>query len=99
MMAGWVRAGHEAVPIGIGLNTGEMIVGNIGCQRQMDYTAIGDNMNLASRICGVARGGQVLISQATYQLVRQDVVAYGLAPVHVKGKAQPVQIYEVVALV
>ncbi|TEU10670.1 MAG: GAF domain-containing protein [Anaerolineales bacterium] len=99
LMADWVKAGHEAVPIGIGLNTGEMIVGNIGCQRQMDYTAIGDNMNLASRICGVARGGQVLISQATYQLVRQDVVAHELAPVQVKGKAQPVQLYEVVAWV
>jgi adenylate cyclase len=98
LMAGWVRAGHEAVPIGIGINTGEMIVGNIGCQRQMDYTAIGDNMNLASRICGVARGGQVLISQATYQLVRQDVVAHELAPVQVKGKARPVRLYEVVAL-
>jgi len=99
LMVGWVKAGREAVPIGIGINTGEMIVGNIGCQRQMDYTAIGDNMNLASRICGVARGGQVLISQATYQLVRQDVVAHELAPVRVKGKAQPVQLYEVVALV
>jgi adenylate cyclase len=99
LMAGWVKAGHEAVPIGIGINTGEVIVGNIGCQRQMDYTAIGDNMNLASRICGVARGGQILISQATYQLIRQDVVAHEMAPVQVKGKAQPVQLYEVVALV
>jgi adenylate cyclase len=98
-MAGWVKAGHEAVPIGIGVNTGEVIVGNIGCQRQMDYTAIGDNMNLASRICGVARGGQILISQATYQLIRQDVVAHEMAPVQVKGKAQSVQLYEVVALV
>jgi adenylate cyclase len=99
LMAGWVKAGHEAVPIGIGINTGEVIVGNIGCQRQMDYTAIGDNMNLASRICGVARGGQILISQATYQLIRQDVVVHEMAPVQVKGKAQPVQLYEVVALV
>ena len=99
LMAGWVKAGHEAVPIGIGVNTGEVIVGNIGCQRQMDYTAIGDNMNLASRICGVARGGQILVSQATYQLIRQDVVAHEMAPVQVKGKAQPVQLYEVVALV
>jgi class 3 adenylate cyclase/GTP-sensing pleiotropic transcriptional regulator CodY len=99
LMAGWVKAGHEAVPIGIGINTGEMIVGNIGCQRQMDYTAIGDNMNLASRICGVARGGQVLISHATYQMIRHDVVVNELAPVRVKGKAQPVQLYEVVALV
>ena len=99
LMASWVKAGYEAVPIGIGINTGEMIVGNIGCQRQMDYTAIGDNMNLASRICGVARGGQVLISQATYQLIRQDVVGHELAPVWVKGKAQPVQLYKVVALV
>lgn len=99
LMAGWVKAGYEAVPIGIGINTGEMIVGNIGCQRQMDYTAIGDNMNLASRICGVARGGQVLISQATYQLIRQDVAVQELAPVRVKGKAQPVQLYQVVALI
>jgi adenylate cyclase len=98
LMASWVRAGHEVVPIGIGINTGEMIVGNIGCQRQMDYTAVGDNMNLASRICGVARGGQVLISQGTYQLIRHDVAVNELAPVQVKGKAQPVQLYEVVTL-
>ncbi|HID65348.1 MAG TPA: GAF domain-containing protein [Anaerolineae bacterium] len=99
LMAAWLKAGHEAVPIGIGINTGEMIVGNIGCQRQMDYTAIGDNMNLASRICGVARGGQVLVSQTTYQLICQDVVAHELPLVQVKGKARPVQLYEVVALV
>lgn len=55
-------------------------------------------MNLASRICGVARGGQVLISRATYQLIRQDVVGHELAPVQVKGKVQPVQLYEVVSL-
>ncbi len=98
LMARWTEAGREATPIGIGINSGDMIVGNIGCEKRMDYTVIGDNVNLASRLCGLAKGNQVLISEATYQLIRHAVEANELPHVHVKGKAEPVKIYEVVDL-
>lgn len=98
LMARWKAAGQEAVPIGIGINSGEMIVGQVGSSKFTDYTVIGDNVNLASRLCGVAKGHQILISEATYQLVRDAVKANKLAPIRVKGKVQPVQTYEVIGL-
>jgi adenylate cyclase len=94
----WEAAGQEAVPIGIGLNSGDMIVGQIGSSKFTDYTVIGDNVNLGSRLCGVAKGHQILISEATYQLVRHAVKAKKLAPTKVRGRVQPVQTYEVIGL-
>jgi adenylate cyclase len=98
LMAHWEAAGQEAVPIGIGINSGDMIVGQIGSSKFTDYTVMGDNVNVGARLCGVAKSHQILISEATYQLVRHAVEVNELAPVHVKGRAQPVQIYEVIGL-
>lgn len=98
LMARWEAAGQEAVPIGIGINSGEMIVGEIGSSKFTDYTVIGDNVNLGARLCGVAKGHQILISEATYQLVRHAVQVNKLASIQVKGRVQPVQTYEVVGL-
>ena len=74
------------------------MAGYIGCERLMNYTAIGDNVNLASRLCDAAKGGQVLISEATYRLVVDAVDARPLPPLRVQGKSQPVQAYEVLGL-
>jgi adenylate cyclase len=90
--------GREAAPIGIGINSGEMVVGNIGCEKLVDYTAIGDAMNLGARLCGLAKPHQIIISEGTYQRVRDAVEVTKLAPVQVKGRVQPEQIYEVVGL-
>ena len=98
LMAHWEAAGQEAVPIGIGINSGDMIVGQIGSSKFTDYTVIGDNVNLGSRLCGVAKGHQILISEATYQLVRHAVEVNKPAPIQVKGRVQPVQTYEVIGL-
>jgi adenylate cyclase len=98
LMAHWEAAGQKAVPIGIGINSGDMIVGQIGSSKFTDYTVIGDNVNLGSRLCGVAKGHQILISEATYQLVRHVAKVNKLAPIQVKGRAQPVQTYEVIGL-
>jgi len=98
LMAHWEAAGQEAVPIGIGINSGDMIVGQIGSSKFTDYTVIGDNVNLGSRLCGVAKGHQILISEATYQLARHAVKVNKPAPIQVKGRVQPVQTYEVIGL-
>ncbi len=98
LMARWEAAGQEAVPIGIGINSGDMIVGQVGSSKFTDYTVIGDNVNLGSRLCGVAKGHQILISEATYQLVRDAVKVHKLASIRIKGRVQPVQTYEVIGL-
>jgi adenylate cyclase len=98
LMARWEAAGQEAVPIGIGINSGDMIVGQIGSSKFTDYTVIGDNVNLGSRLCGAAKGHQILISEATYQLVKHAVEVNKLVPIQVKGRVQPVQTYEVMGL-
>ena len=90
--------GREAAPIGIGINSGEMVVGNIGCEKRVDYTAIGDAMNLGARLCGLAKPHQIIIGQSTYQLVQDAVEVNKLEPVLVKGRVQPEQIYEVVGM-
>jgi len=86
------------VPIvhaGIGINTGAAIIGNIGTKERMEYTAIGDSVNLASRLCSFAKGGKVVVSQSTYDLVKAKVVSKKLGEIKVKGKEKPVAVYEI----
>jgi len=94
----WQRRGYQLPPIGIGINTGEMVVGNIGCSQQMDYTVLGDVVNLASRLCDAAAGNQVLITASTYELARDRIVAEKLPVIRVKGKEDPVQVFQVLDL-
>ncbi len=60
-------------------------MGNFGSHRRLEYTAIGRDVNLAARLCGAAEGDQILISQATYDLVEPLVVAEAQPPIHLKG--------------
>ncbi|MBD2000513.1 adenylate/guanylate cyclase domain-containing protein [Leptolyngbya sp. FACHB-541] len=81
--------------MGIGINTGEAIVGNIGSQRRAKYTAIGSQVNLASRIESSSIGGQVLISEATFTEVEPLLSIFSQTEVEVKGFHTPVKLYEV----
>jgi len=86
------------ITTGIGINTGEAIVGNIGSPKRMEYTAIGDSVNLAARLQGVAKGGEIIVSEATLALVKDRVRYTELEPVAIKGKAHLVPLFRIDAL-
>jgi adenylate cyclase len=91
----WQARGFQAAPIGVGIATGELTVGEMGCPRRTDYTVIGRAANLGSRICGVAKAGQVLISQATYDLIEGEVEATPITGLRMKGVDHDVTVYHV----
>ena len=94
----WRERGKEPpVGMGVGINRGEVVVGNIGAPQHLDYTVIGDTVNVASRLCGVARAGQVLVAAETVDELNApdgvDLMPLGEVPL--KGKDAPVPVYEV----
>jgi adenylate cyclase len=82
----------------VGLHTGDAIVGNIGTNALMNYTAVGDTVNSAKRLQEKAEGGQILMSKDTYELVEEDVVAIPIEPFIVKGLSKKMQIFELIDL-
>ncbi|BDU49800.1 CHASE2 domain-containing protein [Haliovirga abyssi] len=94
----WSGRGLPPIYARIGINTGEMIVGNMGSQDRFDYTVIGDNVNLASRLEGANKqyGTYIMISSDTYREVKDYVEVRELDIIRVKGKNKPVDVYELI---
>ena len=92
------RRGATRDQVGIGINTGLVVTGAIGSSRALQYTAIGDAVNVASRLCGAAQPGQIILSEATFRKVQGDVAAVPLPPVRLKGKTDELRVYNAVGL-
>ncbi len=88
----------NSVNFGIGLNCGEAVVGNIGCEIRMDYTAIGDTVNTAARLEAKAAGGEILISEELYERLKDRIDARFKEETALKGKALPVKVYSVLGV-
>jgi adenylate cyclase len=95
---GWQKRGFPPINIGIGINTGEAVVGNMGADIRFDYTAIGDTVNLSARLEGMTKlyGVKIIISEHTYRDTKEDFVFRDLDLVRVKGKTKPVAILELI---
>lgn len=110
LMEEWKAAGiPDPPPMGIGINTGEMIVGNIGSEIRMNYTVLGHHVNLAARLCSAAKGSEILISPRTFEFARTSLekdpaaikhtVKFKTAPtLMAKGINKPIKPIKVVAI-
>ncbi len=96
----WIHFGRPVVNQRIGLNSGKAVVGNMGAEAKFNYTAVGDAVNLASRLEGVNKeyGTRLLMSEFTYRRVSKEVLAREMDLVVVMGKTEPVRIYELIAM-
>jgi adenylate cyclase len=96
----WQSEGRPILKIGVGINTGEMLFGNIGSEQRMDFTVIGDSVNLGSRLESSTKELQasIVISDATYQWIRDQAEVRPLGEISVKGKEHKIVVYELLGM-
>jgi adenylate cyclase len=96
----WQTERRPTLQIGVGINTGEMLFGNIGSEQRMDFTVIGDSVNLGSRLESATKElhATIVISDATYQQIRDKAQVRPLGEISVKGKAQKIVVYELLGI-
>lgn len=89
---------HYHLSFGAGIHFGDAILGLVGTEKRLDYTAIGDSINTAKRIQENAAANQILISETAYQLVADEILAKPMQRILAKGKSQPIEVYEIIDL-
>ena len=93
-----VRTGTK-VGFGIGINCGEVVIGNVGSSKRMEYTAIGSVVNTASRLEGIAKAGEVIISPEVYERLKGRIIADSLGKHQLKGITEPMEVYRVTGVI
>jgi adenylate cyclase len=92
------RSAYDGLEVGIGLESGEVILGMVGSEKRADFTVIGDHVNAAARVCAAARPGMVLVTESAFAPLRDAARARGPVPLKVKGKAEPLNVYQLLSL-
>ncbi|UCE26142.1 MAG: HAMP domain-containing protein [Candidatus Coatesbacteria bacterium] len=87
--------GEDPIRVGIGINFGEAIVGNVGSRERMDYTVIGDTVNVAQRLQAFSKGGQIILSEMAYGEVKNEINAKTMGEFQPKGRGESLVVYEV----
>jgi adenylate cyclase len=83
------------IEFGIGINTGAVLAGNMGSEARLEYSVVGDAVNIAARLTSLAEGGKIWIGSNTYEQTKDYIAAEPLEPLTVKGKREPLQVYEI----